>query len=70
MDNASRVDEAPTSALYDTNGSLVTKLETTDVRVLKEAGYTFDPAKKYPIILTSSADGCSVSRTRARTSSN
>ncbi len=41
VDNASRVDEAPLSALYDTNGTLVLKLETTDISTLKEAGFKF-----------------------------
>jgi dipeptidyl-peptidase-4 len=41
VDNASRVDEAPTSALYDTSGALLLKLETTDVSALQEAGFKF-----------------------------
>jgi dipeptidyl aminopeptidase/acylaminoacyl peptidase len=41
VDNASRVDAAPISTLYDTTGALVTKLETTDLGPLREAGFKF-----------------------------
>jgi dipeptidyl aminopeptidase/acylaminoacyl peptidase len=41
VDNASRVDDVPTSALYDTSGTLVAKLETPDLSALKEAGFRF-----------------------------
>jgi dipeptidyl aminopeptidase/acylaminoacyl peptidase len=41
VDNASRVDEAPVSTLYDTNGTVLFKLETTDLTTLKEAGFKF-----------------------------
>jgi dipeptidyl aminopeptidase/acylaminoacyl peptidase len=41
VDNASRVDEPPASTLYDTNGAVLLKLETTDVSTLKEAGFKF-----------------------------
>ncbi len=41
VDNASRVDDAPVSTLYDTNGAVLLKLETTDLTTLKEAGFKF-----------------------------
>jgi dipeptidyl aminopeptidase/acylaminoacyl peptidase len=41
VDNSSRVNTAPRSALYDTAGNLVMELETTDVKPLLEAGYKF-----------------------------
>jgi dipeptidyl-peptidase-4 len=41
IDTSSRVDTAPESMLYDTFGASVTKLETTDVSALKEAGFKF-----------------------------
>jgi dipeptidyl aminopeptidase/acylaminoacyl peptidase len=41
IDTSSRVDTAPESALYDALGANVTKLETTDVSALKEAGFKF-----------------------------
>ncbi len=41
VDTASRVDTAPESALYDTNGALVTKLESADLSALFEAGFRF-----------------------------
>ena len=41
IDNASRVDAAPESAVYDTLGNLVTKLETPDLSALKDAGFKF-----------------------------
>lgn len=41
VDTASRVDTAPESALYDTNGALVTKLESADLSALLEAGFRF-----------------------------
>ena len=41
IDTASRVDTAPESALYDTLGNSVAKLETTDISALKEAGFKY-----------------------------
>jgi len=41
IDTSSRVDTAPESMLYDTFGANVTKLETTDVSALKEAGFKY-----------------------------
>jgi dipeptidyl aminopeptidase/acylaminoacyl peptidase len=41
IDNASRVDMAPESALVDSLGNVVTKLETPDLSALKEAGFRF-----------------------------
>ncbi len=41
VDNASRVDAAPESTLYDAQGTVVAKLETTDVSALKEAGFRY-----------------------------
>ena len=39
--NSSRVDTAPESILYDTAGTVVTKLETPDLTALKEMGFKF-----------------------------
>ena len=41
VDNASRIDGAPESALVDTLGNPVMKLETPDLSALKEAGFRF-----------------------------
>lgn len=41
VDTASRVDAAPVSVLYDAMGVKLLELETTDMSVLKEAGYKF-----------------------------
>ena len=41
VDNASRVNGAPESALYDTLGNRVLKLETPDLAPLTEAGFKF-----------------------------
>jgi len=41
VDNSSRVNCAPRSALYDTAGNLLMELETTDLTALLEAGYKF-----------------------------
>ncbi|MBE3100341.1 MAG: S9 family peptidase [Planctomycetes bacterium] len=41
VDNVSRVNSAPASALYDALGNLVTKLEATDVSALQDAGFRF-----------------------------
>jgi dipeptidyl aminopeptidase/acylaminoacyl peptidase len=41
VDNASRVDDAPVSVLYDAQGTVLAKLETTDLSALKEAGFRF-----------------------------
>ncbi len=41
IDNASRVDMAPESTLYDTLGTVVAKLETPDLSALKEAGFKY-----------------------------
>jgi dipeptidyl aminopeptidase/acylaminoacyl peptidase len=41
IDTSSRVDTAPESALYDVLGNSISKLETTDVSALKEAGFKF-----------------------------
>jgi dipeptidyl aminopeptidase/acylaminoacyl peptidase len=41
VDNASRVNGAPESVLYDTLGIVVTKLETPDLRPLMDAGFKF-----------------------------
>ena len=41
VDNYSRVDTAPRSVLFDTEGAQTADLETTDVRRLLEAGYKF-----------------------------
>ncbi len=52
VDNYSRVDTAPVSALYDANGKLLMTLEETDLHLLFEAGY------KFPEIFTAkAADG-------------
>ena len=50
IDNASRVDTAPVSALYDASGTKVMDLEKTDVSALVEAGF------KYPEAFTVKAD--------------
>lgn len=41
VDNYSRVDTAPCSALYNNNGQLITLLEKTDLSLLFDAGYKF-----------------------------
>ncbi|OFW07987.1 MAG: peptidase S9 [Acidobacteria bacterium RIFCSPLOWO2_02_FULL_67_36] len=41
VDNASRVDGSPESALYDTLGNVVTKLETPDLSALMEVGFKY-----------------------------
>jgi dipeptidyl-peptidase 4 len=41
VNNASRVDTIPESALYDTMGNVVLKLESPDVGALKELGFKF-----------------------------
>jgi dipeptidyl aminopeptidase/acylaminoacyl peptidase len=41
VDNSSRVDAAPVSALRDANGNVLTELETTDVSALTEAGFKY-----------------------------
>ena len=41
VDNASRINTAPTSGLYDAMGVLVTPLETTDVSALLDAGFKY-----------------------------
>ena len=41
VDNASRIDAAPESVLYDALGNVVTKLETPDLSALNEAGFKF-----------------------------
>jgi dipeptidyl-peptidase-4 len=41
VDNASRIDAAPSAALYDTAGVLVTKLDSPDITALNEAGFKF-----------------------------
>ena len=41
VDNASRIDGAPSAVLYDTLGNLVSKLETPDLSALNEAGFKF-----------------------------
>jgi dipeptidyl-peptidase 4 len=41
VDNASRIDGAPSAALYDTLGNPVAKLETPDLSALNEAGFRF-----------------------------
>ena len=41
VDNASRVDGAPESNLFDTTGAILMKLETPDLKPLTEAGFTF-----------------------------
>lgn len=41
VDTASRVDAAPKSVLMDTQGAVVTELETADLSALTEAGFKF-----------------------------
>jgi dipeptidyl aminopeptidase/acylaminoacyl peptidase len=41
VDNASRIDGAPTALLYDTLGAVVSKLDTPDLTALNEAGFKF-----------------------------
>jgi dipeptidyl-peptidase 4 len=41
VDNASRIDAAPSAVLYDTLGNVVTKLESPDLSALNEAGFRF-----------------------------
>jgi dipeptidyl-peptidase-4 len=41
VDNASRIDAAPSATLYDTLGGVVTKLESPDLSALNEAGFKF-----------------------------
>lgn len=41
VDNSSRVNSAPTSVLYDSAGTKLMDLETTDMSVLMESGYKF-----------------------------
>jgi dipeptidyl aminopeptidase/acylaminoacyl peptidase len=41
VNNSSRIDAAPESDLFDAAGTLVMKLETPDLRPLKEAGFKF-----------------------------
>ncbi len=41
VDNASRIDAAASAALYDTTGTLVTKLDSPDISALNEAGFKF-----------------------------
>jgi dipeptidyl aminopeptidase/acylaminoacyl peptidase len=41
VDNASRIDGAPSAALYDTLGNVVTKLDSPDIGALNEAGFKF-----------------------------
>jgi dipeptidyl-peptidase 4 len=41
VDNASRIDAAPSAVLYDTLGNVVTKLESPDISALNEAGFKF-----------------------------
>jgi len=41
VDNASRVDRAPTAALFDTTGLPLVTLETVDVTALTDAGFRF-----------------------------
>ncbi len=41
IDNYSRVNTVPVSALYDATGRLITTLETADLHLLFEAGYKF-----------------------------
>ncbi len=52
IDNYSRVDTAPVSALYDATGNLIMPLEETDLHLLFEAGYKFPE-----IFKTKAADG-------------
>ena len=41
VDNASRIDGAPTAVLYDTLGAIVSKLDVPDLTALNEAGFKF-----------------------------
>jgi dipeptidyl aminopeptidase/acylaminoacyl peptidase len=41
VDNASRIDAAPSAVLYDTLGNVVTKLDSPDITALNEAGFKF-----------------------------
>src|SRR5262249_19620174 len=41
LDNSSRVNSAPESALFDSTGALVMKIETPDLGALKELGFKF-----------------------------
>ncbi|PYR55307.1 MAG: S9 family peptidase [Acidobacteria bacterium] len=41
VDNASRIDAAPSAVLYDTLGNAVTKLDAPDISALNEAGFKF-----------------------------
>jgi len=41
VDNASRIDVAPSAVLYDTLGNVATKLESPDLSALNEAGFKF-----------------------------
>jgi len=41
VDNASRIDAAPSAVLYDALGNVVTKLESPDLGALNEAGFKF-----------------------------
>jgi dipeptidyl-peptidase 4 len=41
VDNASRVDAAPSATLYDATGAVVANLDTPDLGALKEAGFKF-----------------------------
>ncbi len=41
VDNASRVDDTPSSVLYDAGGNIIAKLEATDISAVKEAGFKF-----------------------------
>ena len=50
VDNSSRIDAAPVSVLYDTQGNKIMDLEKTDVSALLEAGF------KYPEPFTVKAD--------------
>jgi dipeptidyl aminopeptidase/acylaminoacyl peptidase len=50
VNNSSRIDAAPDSALYDTLGNVVAKLETPDLSALMEMGF------KYPEPFTVKAD--------------
>jgi len=50
VNNSSRIDEAPDSALYDTLGNVLAKLESPDLSALMEMGF------KYPEPFTVKAD--------------
>src|SRR4029077_7748761 len=41
IDNASRIDAAPSAVLYDTLGATVAKLDAPDLTALNEAGFKF-----------------------------